>query len=408
MTSPLRVLNVGHYYHVKGGSDSYMLALEALLQAHGHEVAPFASRHPHNRPSRWQAYFPEGLDTQRSRFRDAVRFIYSRQARDRLDRMLENFPADIAHLHIYYGQLTPAIFGALRRHGIPTLQSLHEYKLTCPVYSHFSNGAICEDCEGSNFYRALPKRCNRGSLGRTLASVTEAYVSRWLGDTTAVDQFIAVSEFMRQQMLKFGTLNPDRISVLHNFVDPARFTPQAEAGDYLLYFGRLAGNKGLETLIRAIAPVRGARLVIAGDGELRGACQALADELGASQISFVGFRQGEELTSLIRNASCVVLPSEWYENCPMSVLEAFAHAKPVIGAQIGGIPELIDVGRDGWLFPPGDEVALRECIEHAVSHVRRLPDMGMTARRKIEERFSPEVHYRQLLDIYRKAQRLSG
>lgn len=399
----MNVVNIGHYYHVKGGSDSYMLALEALLRQHGHNVAPFASQHPDNLPSAWSNYFPTSIDTRHPSSRDIFRFIYSRDARCGLDRMLDAFAADIAHLHIYYGQLTPAIFAALRKHDVPVVQSLHEYKLTCPVYTHYSNGRICEACEGSRFYRALPRRCNRGSFGRTLASVLESYTSRWLGDTRAVDQFIAVSRFMRAQMLKHGTLREEQISVLHNFVDPEAFAPQARPGDYFLYFGRLAGNKGIDTLLRAFAPLSEQRLVIAGDGEERARLEALSGKLGAGNVSFVGFKRGDQLAQLIRQAMCVVIPSEWYENCPMSVLESLAHAKPVIGSDIGGIPELIAPNRDGWLFPAGDVEALRDCLAQAAAAGDSLGDMGLAGRRKIEDQFSPAVHYRQLMDIYAKA-----
>ncbi len=397
----MRILNAGHHHHVQGGSDRVMLRLGELLEARGHTVVPFASQHPENRPSKWDDYFPPGVDTQAPSPSDAARFVYSPEARWQMGRLLEDGgPFDLAHLHIYYGQLTASILKPLVEAEVPLVQTLHEYKLTCPVHSHRSQGEICEACAGHAFWRALPRRCNEGSLARTALSVLEASVSRALGDAHRIDHFIAVSDFLRDKMIEHDVIAPDDITTVHNFVDPDRFDPSRQHGNYILYFGRIAPEKGLRTLIDAAAPLTDLPVRIAGTGEQREALEADVARRGLDHFEFVGFRNGADLWDLVRGSICTLLPSEWYENCPMAVLESLACARPVIGADIGGIPELVDDSVDGRLFPSGDVEALREALVWMQEHRDEAMEMGRRGREKIEERFSPEQHYRQVREVY--------
>lgn len=397
----MRILNAGHHYHVQGGSDRMMLRLGELLEAKGHTVVPFASQHEDNRPSRWDDYFPPGVDTQDPSLGDAARFLYSPEARRQMARLLNDAgPFDLAHLHIYYGQLTASILKPLVAAGVPIVQTLHEFKLTCPVHSHLSQGDICEACEGYAFWRALPRRCNQGSLARTALSVLEASVSRVLGDARQIDHFIAVSDFLREKMIEHGVVAPDRITTVHNFVDPDRFEPSTQEGKHVLYFGRITSGKGLRTLIDAAAPLTDLPVRIAGTGEQREALEAEVARRGLDHVQFVGFQNGEDLWDLVRGSICTVLPSEWYESFGMTVIESFACGRPVIGADIGGIPELINNTVDGRLFPPGDAEALREALMWMQTHRGEVVEMGRQGREKIEEQFSPECHYEQVRDVY--------
>jgi glycosyltransferase involved in cell wall biosynthesis len=378
-----------------------MIELSNLLEAGGNTVVPFASQHPKNRASKWSAYFPEGVDTQNAGIGDVPRFLYSPEARHKLEQLIrEASPIDIAHLHIYYGQLTASILAPLKEAGIPIVQSLHEYKLTCPVYTHISQGEICEACGGTQFWKALPRRCNQGSLPRTLASVAEAYASRLLGDVRKVDHFIAVSDFLRRKMIEHEVVEPNNITTVHNFVRPEAFVPSEQQGEYLLYFGRIAPVKGLETLIESAAPLDEVPLYIVGEGEQRKELQKWVEDNDWSHIHFLGFQSGQKLHDLIRGSITTIIPSEWYENCPMTVLETIALGRPVVGSRIGGIPELIEEGKDGLLFPPGNVEALRERLEWMIDHPMQAVKMGKAGRAKVEDRFGPEAHYTQIQSVY--------
>ncbi len=395
------ILNVSQNYHVRGGSDRYFFTLAELLRKHGHRVVPFTAASPNNEPSEWENYFPRGADFEQPGAGDLLRFLYSHDAVKSIRRLLKDTDINLAHFHIYYGKLTASILEVLKRDGIPLIQTLHEYKLTCPVYSHLSNDQICEACEGKHFWRALPKRCNRGSLARTALSVTESYVSKMLGAVKKFDHFISVSHFLRKKMISHG-MPEDKISTVHNFVDVSDITPNFSEGDYILYFGRVHRSKGILTLIEAAVPLTDVPIYIVGDGEAMSEVQQIIEQNGCKHIHLLGFKQGDELRELIRNSICTVLPSEWYENCPMSVLESYAYGKPVIGADIGGIPELIVDSVDGFLVPSGEPETLRDRLLWMFAHKDDAAEMGRIGRYKMETEFNADIHYERIMNVYQQ------
>lgn len=403
----LTILNISQNYYIRGGSDRYFFTMGEVLQKQGHRVIPFTAASPKNEPTEWERYFPRGADFEHPSALDLGRFLYSRDAVRSMRRLLRDIDdaapktVDIAHFHIYYGKLTASILGVLKQVGIPLIQTLHEYKLTCPVYSHLSNDQICEACAGKHFWRALPKRCNRGSLARTALSVTESYVSRSLGAVDKFDHFISVSHFLRKKMVEHG-IPEAKISTVHNFVDVSDFTPNFAEGEYLLYFGRVHQSKGIFTLIEAAAPLKQVPLIIVGDGEAMPEVQRQVEQNNCEHIRLVGFKQGDELRELIAGSICTLLPSEWYENCPMSVLESYAYGKPVIGADIGGIPELIADDVDGFLVPSGGIEALREKLLWMYEHKAEAAEMGRIGRHKMETEFNADIHYENIMNVYQK------
>ncbi len=397
----LTVLNISQNHYIRGGSDRYFFTMGELLQKHGHNVIPFTAANSKNEPTEWEQYFPRGADFDNPGPIDLVRFIYSRNATTSIQRLLSNADVDIAHFHVYHGKLTASILSSLKKAGIPLIQTLHDYKLTCPIATHLSGDNICEACEGKNFLRAIPKRCNRNSLARTVLSVSESYVSRFLGNVDKFDHFISVSNFLRKKMIQFD-IPEDKISTVHNFVDVSNFTPNYSDGDYVLYFGRVDRSKGIFTLIEAAASLKQFPLYIAGEGEAMPEVKRFIEENGCEHIHLLGFKQGDELRELILNSTCTVLPSEWYENCPMSILESFAYGKPVIGADIGGIPELINHGDDGFLVPSGDVEELRDRLQWMCDNKTQAIEMGKTAREKMENEFNADIHYERILNVYRK------
>lgn len=395
------VLNVSQNYYVRGGSDRYFFALADLLTRHGHRVVPFSSHQARDEATPWSGYFPPGVDFDRPGWRDLARFIYSRSAAKSLRRLLSDVQIDLAHLHIYYGQLTSAILPVLREAGIPVVQTVHDFKLVCPVYSLLSHGTICEACAGRQFWRATAKRCNRGSFKRSLLSTVESYVSRWVGNVDLVDHFISVSHFQRQKLIQLG-VPAEKITTIHNFAETTDIRPETTPGEYLLYFGRIERLKGVFTLLEASKHCPEVRVVIAGRGEASDeVAQRVRDE-NLHNVELVGFVQGAELEQLVRGSIATILPSEGYDNCPMAILESYSYAKPVIGSRIGGIPELICDGQDGYIFAPGDAVALAEHLNWMNQHRDRAVAMGLAGRKKVEDEFNTEVHYQRIEAVYRQ------
>jgi glycosyltransferase involved in cell wall biosynthesis len=399
---PLLVAN--NYAHVRGGSDRCFLEHVRLLGRHGHTVHALATRPPSGATElalASAAELIEPVELARPALADLVRFHYSRAARGAVERLLARADAPrLAHLHIVYGQLTAALLAPLVRAGVPIVQTLHEYRLACPVSTFVSHGRLCEACSGGGTWHALARRCNRGSLLRSLASVSEHAFARRLGSESAVALFLAPSEFLRQKMIAHGVA-PGRIRRLANFVDPAAHAPGQGPGEHALYFGRLERLKGVLTLARAAAEVPELPLVFAGEGEARAELETLVAAHGARHVRVLGRVAAGELAELVRGARCVVVPSEWYENLPMAVLEAFAHARAVIGTSIGGIPELVREGETGWLAPPGDAAALAGLLRRAAREGAELAELGRRARALVEAQHSPEAHYAELLSAYR-------
>ncbi|SMG44032.1 glycosyltransferase family 4 protein [Paraburkholderia susongensis] len=396
MPTPSNILNVSQNFFIKGGSDSYFLSLGELLAQQGHTVVPFCARSDKDLPSEWSKFFPVAADFEAPSVVDVARFHYSQAAKRNLQSLLSARKFDVAHLHIYYGKLTGSILPVLKDAGIPIVQTVHDYKLICPVYTCSRDGKPCEDCHGRDYWHALVHRCNRGSYLRSAISTSEAYVSRWLGGVDSIDRFIAVSRFFAAKMQANG-IDANRITVVPNFVHLERFTPSTETGRYMVYFGRIERSKGIATLIEAFQQLPDIPLVVIGEGSYLPEAKTLA--ANSHNIRFTGFKSGSELYSLVGGGAAAILPAEAYENCPISILESFSYARPVIGSNIGGIPELIEHGEDGYVFEPRDVTSLRHYVRKLWEQ-RERNDLGRAARRKVEQSFSADVHYRRIREVY--------
>ena len=391
----MRILQISHNFHIVGGSDAVFFATSDLLRNAGHEVIPFCMQDRANHPSRWSRYFPRGADTRAAPVRDTLRYFFNAEARDKLRRLLDHVgPVDAAHLHIYHGKQTTAILPVLRKRGIPVLHSLHEYKLACPVHTLQRDGKPCELCVRGSALNCIRHRCKDGSLARSVVMAAEQLTSRILGDVRWVDRFICVSDFQRQIMARAG-IPEHKLHTLHNFVDTDAVRAKPGHDGYLLYVGRIETLKGVPTLLQAVAQ-SGHQLRIAGDGAWRAELERRI--AGLANVTYLGFQHGEALRRLIVRAKAVIVPSEWYENCPMSVLEAKALGRPVIGARIGGIPELVSDGSDGFLFKPGNVVDL----VRALAALDQADHAGLSrnARQDAEVRFSHKVYLDALLRHY--------
>jgi len=403
MSAPT-VLNVNANYYVRGGSDRYFLALESLLATHGCRVVPFSAGDPRNRPSRWSSYFPPGPDVDRPGPTDVLRYVFNPAARRALRDLLAQHPIDVAHLQIYQGRLSSSILQPLAEAGIPIVQTLHDFKPICPAQGLRSGGRDCHACRGRQFWRVLAQRCKRGSFLRSAVSMAEAYTAAAAGFVTAIDHFIAVCNYQRRTLVDLG-LPATSISTIHNFVTTEGRRPADEAGSYFLYFGRLAADKGLETLVTAMTRLPGVRLVIAGRGPLEEALLRRVARLRLGNVDFVGFQEDEALWRLVRGATASVLPSVAPELCSLSLLETMSWGRPVIATRVGGTPEIVDHEVHGLLLAAGDVEALTSAIDRLHSDSRAALEMGRRARRRVEIDFGPRRHLEQVLTVYDRLRR---
>ncbi len=397
----MKVLAVNKFYHVYGGADRYFFELGNILERNGHSVIPFSMQGPENLDSPYSEHFVSRVemfeaDSVREKLRAAGRILYSREARHRMKKLARETKPAIAHMHLVYHHLSPSIVPALREEGVPIVHTLHDYKPICPAYTMVSNGSICERCKGQRFYECTLHRCNRGSLAASLINSVEMYFHYAMGwYTDMIDRYVCPSDFMRQKMIEFGF--PERqVEHVPNFVDPDRYTFEASDRGYFAYVGRLVSTKGVATLVEAMKRVHGADLVVVGEGPER----ATLEPIAPPNVKFLGYKSGKELEDLIGGAMFTILPSEWYENCPMSVLESMARGKPVVGARIGGIPELVRHGETGLLFTSRDEEDLAECLQYMIDRPEKRRRFGAAARERIVREYNPELHYERIMAIY--------
>jgi glycosyltransferase involved in cell wall biosynthesis len=395
------LLSINNYYYRRGGAEVVFLEQNRLFEEQGWQVVPFAMQHPNNLASPWQDYFVEEIEfgSHYSLLEKAIRaakITYSFEARKKIAAQVK---PDIAHAHNVYNHISPAIFGQLKTLGIPTVLTLHDLKIACPAYKMITHDGICERCKGGAIWNVSMHKCVKES--RLLSSVImmESAVHRLLGCYARyVDQFVTPSRFYLEKFVEWGWRR-EQFIYLPNFVDVSQFSPHGKVGKAFVFFGRLGPEKGLATFIRAVA-LAGVKGWIVGTGPEKEKLRSLAQKLSAD-VEFLGYKTGEALSDTISNARAMVLPSEWYENAPMSVMEAYALERPVIGAAIGGIPELIRTEETGAVFPSGDVTALAEKLRqfNAMSDASVLA-MGKAGRAWVEQDFTATRYRERLIELY--------
>ncbi len=351
-----QLLSINNYYYRRGGSEAVFFEHNRLFEQAGWNVMPFAMHHPMNLPSPWSEYFVSdtsgaGSASVAGKALRAINAIYSSEAARRVGALVRAHRPDIAHAHNIYHHLSPSILVALRRQGIPVVLTLHDLKLACPAYKMFSHGKVCESCRGGALRNVIKNRCIQDSKAMSSLVWLESTLHQLLGMyRSTVTQFVVPSRFFLAKFAEWG-LDTSRFSYVPNSVDVEAHVPRGEPGDAFVYAGRLVPEKGVDTLVRAAAQAR-VRLRIVGTGPEEAGLRKLAAELGGD-VEFAGYLTGDPLQAAIASARAIVVPSIWYENAPLSVLEANALARPVIGADIGGIPELIRPGETGFVFQSG-------------------------------------------------------
>ena len=405
MTAP-RLLAINNYFYRRGGAEAVFLDQMRMFSDIGWDVTPFAMRHPDNDDSPYAKYFVDEIEYGResgplTKASQAAKIIYSFEARKNLKALIEQAPPSIAHAHNVYHHISPSVFETLAQAGVPTVMTTHDLKLACPAYKMLANDGICERCKGGRVQNVLLKRCIKDSVALSGLVMVETIVHRALGlYRDKVDRLVAPSRFYREKLGEWGW-DQSRIAYVPNFVDAAAMRADWGEGDYFVFAGRLGHEKGLSTLVRAAA-LSGERVVIAGTGPEEPALRQLVDELKAP-VTFRGYVSGESLLRLIGEARALVLPSEWYENAPMSVLEAYGLGTPVIGARIGGIPELVREEETGLLARSGDAEDLAAALSRmAAFGSERRGQMGAAGREWVLADFSPEAHRDRLLSLYRE------
>lgn len=394
-----RVIIVTKFYYRRGGDCIYALNLERMLREHGHETAIFAMDYGENGTSEWSGYWPEEVSFGGgigAKLKAVKRTLGMGDVKARFARLLDEFRPDVVHLNNIHSYLSPVVGAMAHRRGIRVVWTLHDYKLLCPAYSCLRDGKPCELC----FHGKLPvlkTRCMKGSAAASAIALMEAW--RWNRKRLQhdTDLFICPSAFMAGKMRQ-GHFDGDKLTTLSNFIAPEmiesyrRVDPSAAARDYYCYIGRLSAEKGVATLLKAAADLP-YKLIVTGDGPL---AETLRKEYGhCDNIEFTGRVDADRVRDIASGARMSVMPSECYENNPLGVIESFCAGTPVVGAAIGGIPELATDGR-GVTFESGNAESLKAAVAAAWD---KPWDNAAIQRRALDE-FSPERYYKRLSEIY--------
>lgn len=376
----------------------------ALMESNGWKNAFFSMKHPLNIPTEWSDFFVNEIQygheySFSQKLLMASKVVYSFEAQQKITKLIEKYKPTVAHSHCIYHHLSPSILSVLRKHGVPIVMTAHELKAICPAASMRNSGGICERCKGGSSLNVLRHKCIKNSFGPSAVVAAETFVHRGLDSYKKnINKLITPSQFYLEKYAEWGWPR-EQLVYIPNYVDSSKLVPEFQPGEYFIYFGRLSSEKGLPTLIRA-ATKAGVSLKIVGTGPDDASLKLLAYNLHGS-IDFLGYRSGDELHSLIRAAKAVVLPSEWYENAPMSVLESYALGKPVIGARIGGIPEIVIDGETGWTFTSASIEELSTTLRHVnTKSSADLASMGETARDFVSTRFSRSNYLKQVTSVY--------
>ncbi len=399
----MKILQVNKFHYPRGGADAYFLSLANIQRSSGHEVAVFSMHHPENLPSPWSKYFISRVSFNRQSISDLLlttgRVIYSLEAKRNFSRLLDDFQPDIIHCHNIYHHISPSILDAAAQRKIPVVMHLHDYNLVAANHALYASGGHI--CDPANYWACLKRRCIKDSLPATVLGL----VTNWLHHDIlkiyerGLSALIAPSVYMANTVSKYRPNLPTP-KVIYNAFDSnlaKHYVADKKSSDYLLYFGRLSEEKGLDILIKAAA-LSGQLIKIAGTGPEEKKLLQLILELKAP-VELMGYQSGKNLAELIIHSKAVVVPSVWHENMPLSLLEAMSLGKAIIASRVGGLPEMVKEGVNGFLFEPGSSDDLVEKIKLLnQTDLNSLSEASL----KLVEGLSPQGNYEKIISLYQE------
>jgi len=404
----MRILQINKFFFLKGGAERYFFDLSEVLAEKGHRVVLWSVRNDNNFSYPEENNFARSVDFSKNEgiFKEILKgknIFWNKDAAKKLEKVIKIHRPDVAHLHNIFTHFSPSIISVLKKYNIPVVMTLHDYKIFCPNYTFFTGGKICFDClKKKNYYSCLKKKCVKNSRLKSLAGFFEGEWLKFLKVDQKIDIFLAPSAYLRRKAIAWG-IPREKIYTLPNFIFKEKeIIGRKSDKNYLLYFGRLSREKGVDLLIESFAELLKDfpywNLKIVGDGPEKERLKNLAG--GRKEIEFLEFQNGREMKRILAGADIVVVPSRWPENFPYAVLESFALARPVIAAKIGGLPEVVKEGKTGVLFLSGDKEDLKEKIAYAINNLSRIKEFGVFAQKEVLRKYNSEKHYQKLIKIY--------
>ncbi|MGN1191714.1 MAG: glycosyltransferase family 4 protein [Dorea sp.] len=402
----MRILMVNKFLYPNGGSETYMMKLGEELEHSGHQVQYFGMYDEKNTVGNASGAYVVNVDYHGKttgvlkKINMGIETIYSRNARKEIRKVLDNFKPDIVHLNNINFQITPSIVYEIKKYGIPMIQTVHDVQIACPCHRFYieHREKICEACKNGKFYRCVVNKCVHNSIAKSALAAMESYYYHTRDTYNLVDLYICPSHFIKSKIVQSG-VKQEKIKVIYNFADQiGHDTLQTDnRSKYALYFGRLSKEKGILTLLDVCKELSSIQFVIAGRGPLEKLVEKRCETL--QNVEYVGFKTGKELQQLIFDAVFSIYPSEWYENCPLSVIESQVLGTPVIGSDLGGTKELIKNGETGLIFEGYHPEELKKAIQILWSNDELIEQMSSKCRNV--DQMDLEDYTRHIIELYR-------
>lgn len=397
----MKILLVNKFHYFRGGAERAYFDTARVLRNAGHEVAFFSMQHKENLPSEWESFFVENVDYHNQysisrKIRLALKILWNFEARKKLESLLEVFQPDVVHLHNIYHQISPSIIQVLKKRRIPTVMTLHDYKLVCPNYSLFVKGKIWE----GGAFQCIKDLCVRDSYGPSIVCSLEHILHTYFRVYENVGAFLSPSQFLIDKYAQRG-FSKEIFLISQPIERNEVFSLKKHTNFHLLFSGRLSQEKGIDVLLRAMVSLPNVKLHIAGDGPQRVSLESLTDRLNIRErVSFLGHLAQADLNREMDDAKVVVLPSVWYENMPYSLTEALGKGKVVVASKIGGITERISDGKNGFLFEAGNDRHLSQILRTVLER-DDLQDIAKNAFESVGD-LNEDIYRKQLEEVYSK------
>lgn len=391
----MKILQINNNHFRKSGTDSVYLNLIELLRKNGHDVIPYSFKDKNNIHDDFDDFFVE-----KNFFYKSFGKFYSLSAKKNLEKLIVATKPDIAHFHNIIGGLSLSILPILKKYNIPTVVTVHGFKYLCPAYVFIDGkGEICEKCKNGKYYNCILNNCAPEGIIRSSGLAVESYLRDFLFPlTNYIDKYIFLSSFYLNKYIEFEPNIKNKSVFFYNFINEIEDNYSNNKGKYFLYFGRLDREKGIKTLVEAFSKNQNTNLKIIGDGHL----SEFVIKNKTENVDYLGYKNWNEIQKYLHNASFVIIPSECYENNPMTIIESYSMGKPVIGSSLGGIPEIIKDGETGFTFESKNVLQLSKLLEVADQiDEESYRQMSKNSIRFAKENFSSDIYYQKLLDVYK-------
>ena len=400
----MKILLVNKFHYLRGGSEKYYFELANLLKEKGHQIAFFSMQNEKNIKTGEKEYFVEELDLNTGSKLKALDVIYSKENKKKMAEALEDFKPDIVHINNFQRQLSESIIDAINEKNIPIVFTAHDVQAVCPAITMLDKDKqICELCMKGKYFNCIKKKCIKNSnLKSVLGAIEGKYYRLKKVYNKKISYIITPSEFYKEKLIEDGE-NEKNIEAIHNFIHLEDYNLDISDKGYGLYIGRLAKEKGILNLVEAFSRIQGERLYIAGDGPEKEKIEKIIENRDLQDnIKLLGYLNQDEVKKYIKNARFIVVPSIWYENCPYSILETQAIGKPVIGADIGGIPELVKDKENGLVYRYNSIDELETKMKLLFENKELAEQYGKKAKEYAEKFYNKETYYDKIIKIYEK------